>query len=226
MPMLSFPEPVPTPLATPTPEPAIEIIPQQPVPAFEFDDPATSQPETELPMIVPAVEFSTELMPVPEPVPNPESAVPQDVLVEFMPAPPTATRERTVHCAPVNQVRHSESPIGVDHLTSCYETAKRTTNPPFMNEARHKILPSAELATPEPPAQVTQLSYQVPMKGLEKSQSKGSLSEVSTQEVTRPNCRNCNVRGRTAPEYRIKAVTPPPTLKRLTSLIRREATAK
>jgi hypothetical protein len=110
-----------------------------------------TQPETELPMIVPAIEFSTELMPVPAPIPNPESAVPQDVLVESMAAPPMATIERTAHCAPVSQSRHSESPVGPDHLTSCYETAKRTTNPPFMNGAPHGNLPSTELAMPEPP---------------------------------------------------------------------------
>ncbi len=219
MPMLLFPERV----ATPKPEPAIEIIPQRPEPVFEFDDPGTTQPETELPMIVPAIESSTELMPVPAPIPNPESAVPQEVLVESMAAPPMATIERTAHCAPVSQSRHTESLVSPDHLTSCYETAKRTTNPPFMNGAPHGNLPSTELAMPAPRAQVMQVSHRVPEKNLEAPLSKGTPSEVSPHEVPRPKCRNCNAGGTTAPAYRIKAVTPP-ILKRLTSLIRLEAT--
>jgi len=216
---------LPEPVATPKPEPAIEIIPQRPEPVFEFDDPATTQPETELPMIVPAIEFSTELMPVPASIPNPESAVPQEVLVESMAAPSMATIERTAHCAPVSQSRHTESLVSPDHLTSCYETAKRTTNPPFMNGAPHGNLPTTELAMPEPPSQVMQVSHRVPEKNLEAPLSKGTPSEVSPHEVPRPKCGNCNARGTKAPAYRIKAVTPP-ILKRLTSLIRQEATTK
>ncbi|MCA9009717.1 MAG: hypothetical protein KDB01_08225 [Planctomycetaceae bacterium] len=239
-PVLLFPEPVLTPTPTqeptPEPEPTIEIIPQQPAPVIEFDDPSEVKPQTELPMIVPSIEFSTELMPVPGSISNPVPAVRQEYFEASTPAAQATTIERTAYCAPVKQSRRSASPESEVYLTPCYETAKRTTNPPFMNGARLDHLPIMDQATPEPRTPVTQASHvvreknsEVPLSKVPPSNmppAKAPPSGVSPHEVQRPKCRTCNAAPTPTPTYRIQAMTPPPILKRLTSLIRQEPVVK
>jgi hypothetical protein len=248
-PLAATPEPKqPEPFPNPIPEPQLEIIPQQEIPDISIDDPPAVELPSVEPEVLPELDFSAELIPVPEPSTGiymtPQDDIP--VLLVF----DEQEIERTAVCGPVNRVHHLELPkeeanhvvresheselhgqswteqiegssvalgdnpptattfkLEIDAtLISTLDTAKRTTDAPFMNGRKQQ---DATLTTriPNTPSDDLQL-----------------ISHTTPSPVRPPtpsNCRHCDAAHRVnSPTYRIQAVTPLRTMQRIKSLFR------
>ena len=199
-PELLVPEPPPVPV--PAPAPVQDVVPQQPVHEIPLFEPSAVEPSAAGPESVPELEFSAELFSIPEPTASMEIIHANTASIEFVSK--ESWVEETATCTAVTQVHSPELSAPELFLAAALDAAKRTTDVPFMNglnQQNSSLTSRVENITPEPMPLATQ-----PMAPRE-------------QHIHQPDCRHCNESHDAGnPTYRIKAVTPPQALQRITSL--------
>ncbi|MBC7966805.1 MAG: hypothetical protein H7Z17_12880 [Fuerstia sp.] len=206
--------PPPVPVAAPEPLPErFEMTPRQPVPeiptleppAFEppnFEPPAL-KPEPELPGSLPATEFSTEFFPVPEPTGALEAT--PETEESLLSIPVSDFVEPMAYIAPAIPVQQPVWPDVATLADPQSPSAKRTTDPPFMNGRSERVsAPQTQIAN-EPTGAVQRVSH---------------TTQAADKHTTPCNCKNCAAtRQPKNPAYRIRAVTPSQTLNRIRSAL-------
>ena len=195
---------MPLPLPEPTQEFNMEIIPQRQIPDIPSIVPPSVEPQSKEPEILPALEFSTELISIPDQTTGFDMTIENEQPPETVPRAVSAEIERTTFCAPVVPYDRPElqKPEGI--RVSFSGATKRTTDPPFMSDERQ---------------QGTALSTRIAKVTPDHQELASHASQSMELDRAHPHCKSCGFSRQThTPNYRIQAVNPSQTLKRITSI--------
>lgn len=195
---------MPLPLPEPPQEFNMEIIPQQPIPDNPRSVPQSVEPQSEEPEILPVLEFSTELLSIPDPASGFDMTSENEPRPETVPSTVSAEIERTAFCAPVVPYDRPalQKPDGKRVVFS--GATKRTTDPPFRHDERQ---------------QGTALSTRIArVKPVQQELASHARQSMELRRA-HPDCRSCGFGHQThTPNYRIQAVTSSQTPKRMSSI--------
>ncbi len=207
------PSPVPVAVPESLPEIQFEMTPRQPVPEIPtleppaFEPPVLElpvlEPDAELPGSLPTIEFSTELFPVPEPADALETT--PEAEESFLTIPATEFVEPLACIAPAMSVQQPEWPEIATLANPNSPSAKRTTDPPFMNGRRERVPAPPTQTVNEPTGAVQRVSH---------------TTQVAEKHATPCDCKNCAATRQVKnPTYRIRAITPSQALNRIKSAL-------
>ncbi len=219
-PVLEPPVLEPPVLEPPVLEPPVLEPPAFEPPAFEppaFEPPAFEppvleppvlelpvlEPEAELPGSLPTTEFSTELFPVPEPTDALEATPETEESLLTIPA--SEFVEPLACIAPAMPVQQPVWPEIATLTNPNSPSAKRTTDPPFMNGRRERVPAPPTQTVNEPTGAVQRVSH---------------TTQAAEKHATPCDCKNCAATRQVKnPAYRIRAITPSQTLNRIKSAL-------
>ena len=169
----------------------------------EAVEPEAVEPEAVEPASLPVIEFSTEVFAIPEPSNILGKAPPNDV--PFLPIPASDFLEPIAFNAPPVPVQWPVLPGVTTLAVPSSQSAKRTTDPPFMNSGSRRVpAPPAQVAN-EPIGAMRRVSHTSRSSGKHTNQSDGKKSTVAKQAGN--------------PTYRIQAITPSQAFHRIKSAL-------
>ena len=189
----------------PVVEPPVLDLPVLDLPVLDLPvlDLPVLEPEAELPGSLPTIEFSTELFPVPEPTDALEATPETEASLLSIPA--TEFVEPLAYIASAMPVQQPVWPEIATLADPNSPSAKRTTDPPFMNGRRERVPAPPTQTVNEPTGAVQRVSHttQAAEKHAMPSDRKNS---AATRQVKNPTSR-------------IRAITPSQALNRIKSAL-------